>query len=80
MPDGTTIRRYEKDFKKNGVDGILENKYSRSESFSTTKQQEELTLHLKDQTYQTVKETISYVQARYLTKIAFYLKMGIQWV
>lgn len=65
MLDETTIRRYEKQFKKGGVDELLENHYSGSEAFLTVKQQEELTLYLKETTYQTVKEVTAYVQDQY---------------
>ena len=36
MLDETTIRRYEKQFKKGGVDLMVEDNYSGSESFLTT--------------------------------------------
>lgn len=65
MLDETTIRRYEKEFKKGGVDELLENNYSGSEAFLSVKQQEELTLHLKEHVYQTVKEITAYVQEYY---------------
>lgn len=38
MLDDATIRRYEKEFKKGGVDELLENNYSGSELFLTIKQ------------------------------------------
>lgn len=65
MLDDTTIRRYEKEFKKGGVDNLLKNNYSGSEAFLNLKQQEELVLYLKEHTYQTVKEVVSYVKTKY---------------
>lgn len=65
MLDETTIRRYQKEYRKTGLDGLLENNYSGSEAFLTIRQQEELTLHLKEHTYQTVKEVAAYVQDQY---------------
>lgn len=65
MLDETTLRRYEKEFKKGGVDNLLENNYSGSESLLSSKQQEELTLSLKETTFQTVKEIVLYVKTKY---------------
>jgi len=63
--DQTTIRRHEKEFKKIGVDGILESNHIGSDSYLTVNQQHELTLHLKENTYQTVKEIVVYVKNTY---------------
>jgi transposase len=63
--DDTTVRRYFKKFKKTGVDGLLKDHYHGSSSFLTTQQEQELTLHLKDHIYQTVKEVIAYVDKTY---------------
>src|SRR5512139_2559165 len=49
--DDTTVRRYFKEFKKTGVDGLLENHYHGSNSLLTAQEQSELTLHLKDHIY-----------------------------
>lgn len=65
MLDETTIRRYKKEFKKSGVDRILENNHIGSDSFLTINQQHELTLRLKENTYQTVKEIVAYVKNTY---------------
>lgn len=63
--DQTTIRRYEKEFKKIGVDGILENNHIGSDPYLTVNQQHELTLHLKENTYQKVLEIVVYVKNTY---------------
>lgn len=65
MLDETTIRRYKKEFEKGGVDELLENNYSGSEPYLSVQQQEKLTLYLKDNTLQTVKEAIAYVRDQY---------------
>lgn len=63
--DKMTIRRYEKEYKKQGVDGLLECRYRGSKRFLDLTQEEELTDHLKNQTYQTVKEIVVYVAKTY---------------
>ena len=63
--DETTIRRYEKEYRKTGVDGLLEDHYHGSNGFLTILQEQELTSHLKTNTYQTVKEIILYVTDTY---------------
>lgn len=65
MLDETTIRRYEKQFKKGGADLLVEANYSGSESFLTTLEQEQLTLHLKAHTLKTVKEVVFYTEQKY---------------
>lgn len=65
MLDDETVRRYEKEYQKTGVDGLLENHYSGSSAFLTTNQQEKLTQHLRANTYQTVKEIVVYVEQTY---------------
>lgn len=65
MLDETTIRRYEKEFKQGGVDLLVEDNYSGSESFLTTQEQQALILYLKQHTLKTVKEIVSYVDATY---------------
>lgn len=65
MLDETTIRRYEKEFGKTGVDGLLEDRYHGSNGYLTVPQEQELTTHLKANTYQTVKEVVSYTRKTY---------------
>lgn len=67
MLDEVTIRRYLKEFKALGVDGLMEDHYSGSESFLSTAQQQELTLYLKIHTFKTVKEVVEYIKVKYST-------------
>jgi transposase len=61
----TTIRRYEKEYKKNGIDGLLENRYSGSVANLTKKQEVALEKHLRNNIYQTAKAVVAYVQKTY---------------
>ena len=65
MLDETTIRRYTKEFKQGGVDLLVEDNYSGSESFLTTVEQQGLTLYLKNTTYHTVKQVVVFVEQKY---------------
>lgn len=63
--DETTVRRYYNEYKQTGVDGLLEYRYHGSNGFLTYLQEQELTTHLKQHIYQTVKEVIFYVKNTY---------------
>lgn len=65
MLDDGTIRRYEKQYKKVGVDGLIECKYFGSHGLLTKIQEIGLTTHLRNQTYQTVKEIVVYAIKHY---------------
>lgn len=65
MLDDITIRRYEKQYEKVGVDGLIECRYFGSKGLLTKVQEMGLTTHLKQQTYQTVKEICLYAQKHY---------------
>jgi len=65
MLDDITIRRYEKQFEKVGVDGLIECRYFGSNGLLTKQQEIGLTAHLKHKTYQTVKEICFYVRKHY---------------
>ena len=65
MLDDVTIRRYEKQFEKVGVDGLIECRYIGSHGILTKMQEIGLTAHLKNKTYQTVKEIVFYAQKHY---------------
>lgn len=65
MLDDTTIRRYEKEYEKTGVDGLLEYRYHGSKSYLSIFQEQELTVNLKNNTCQTVKEVVLYVSKTY---------------
>jgi len=63
--DDITIRRYEKEYKEKGIEGLLESRYQGSVAHLTKEQEAELKKHLKDKIYQTVKAVIAYVQKTY---------------
>lgn len=66
MLDSITIRRYEKQYEKVGVDGLIECHHFGSHGLLTKIQEIGLITHLKNHTYQTVKEIISYAQKQYV--------------
>lgn len=63
--DETTIWRYYKEFKKRGIDGLLEDRYHGSVGYLSQTQETELAEHLKGHTYQTVKAVCAYVEETY---------------
>lgn len=60
--DETTIRRYEKEYRERGVDGLLEDHYLGSKTFLSKEQEKELTIELKNHIYQTIKAVSRYVE------------------
>jgi|SRR3989344_2867711 len=66
MLDNITIRRYEKQYEKVGVDGLIECRYFGSHGLLTQQQEMGLTTHLKHRTYHTVKEICVYAQKHYI--------------
>ena len=58
----STAREYFKEYKSLGLDGLVEDNYSGSESFLTTVEQQGLTLYLKNTTYHTVKQVVVFVE------------------
>jgi transposase len=65
MLDEGTVRRYEKDYQKTGIDGLVESHYQGSVGFLTSVQEAELTITLRADIYQTVKEVCNYVLNKY---------------
>lgn len=63
--DDMTIRRYEKEYKQNGIDGLLECHYQGSVGLLTKKQEKELTTYLRANIYQTVKSVVSHIHDTY---------------
>lgn len=60
--DDTTVRRYLKEFKEQGIDGLLEDHYHGSTGFLTEAQERDLELHLRNHTYQSVKAICWYTE------------------
>ncbi len=63
--DEVTVRRYVKQFKTKGIDGLLEFHYAGGKSKLTVMQQKELEEHLTSHTLTTAKEVQNYVQKTY---------------
>lgn len=61
----STAREYFKEYQDLGLDGLVEDNYSGSESFLTVLEQQQLTLYLKAHTLKTVKEVVFYVETAY---------------
>src|SRR3954453_3482230 len=62
MLDETTIRRYEKEYGKTGIDGLLEDHYHGSAGFLSEAEERDLEIHLRAHTYQSVKAICWYVE------------------
>jgi len=63
--DNTTVRRYFKEYKKQGIDGLLEDRYHGSEGNLTKDQETELSAYLKTHLHQTAKEVSSHIHQKY---------------
>lgn len=63
--DEMTIRRYEKEYKVDGIDGLLECHYHGSFGILTKKEEEKLRIYLRKNIYQTVKSVVAYVSETY---------------
>lgn len=63
--DDITIRRYEKEYSKHGIDALLESHYQGSVAYLTQEQEAKLQTHLRSKIYQTVKAIIVYVEKTY---------------
>lgn len=63
--DDRTIRRYEKEYRKSGIDGLLQSRYHGSVGNLTTAQKELLREHLREKIYPTVKAITAYVSQTY---------------
>ncbi len=63
--DEMTIRRYEKEYRQNGIDGLLQCHYQGSSGLLTKQEEEELRTYLRENIYQTVKSVVAYVDKTY---------------
>jgi len=61
----STVREYFKEYQSLGLDGLVEDNYSGSESLLSVSEQQALILHLKEHTLKTVKEVVFYVKTTY---------------
>jgi len=64
----STVREYFKEYQELKLDGLVEDNYSGSESFLSTKEQQTLTWYLKEHTLKTVREVCFYVEQTYSKK------------
>jgi transposase len=65
MLDETTIRRYEKEYEKTGIDGLLEDHYHGSAGFLSEAEERDLEIHLRKHTQHTVKAICRYVRGTF---------------
>ena len=63
--DEVTVRRYQKQFKEKGIDGLLEYRYTGGKTRLTTQQEKELRDYLQEHTLRTAKEIVSHVHTTY---------------
>jgi transposase len=63
--DETTARRYEKEYEKSGIDGLLEVRYHGSHGFLSEAEERDLEIHLKRHIYQSVKAICWHVEKIY---------------
>jgi len=59
--DDTTIRRYEREYEKTGIDGLLEDHYHGSPGFLSEVEERDLEIHLRKHTFHSVKAVCWYV-------------------
>lgn len=63
--DEVTIRRYFKQYQTKGISGLLEYRYCGGQSRLTVMQQKEVKEYFREQTPQTAKEAVAYIQKTY---------------
>jgi len=63
--DEVTIRRYLKQFQQKGINGLLEYRYTGGKSHLTLTQEQAVKEYFKEQTPQTAKEAVAYIQKTY---------------
>ena len=60
--DDQTIRNYETRYKSNGIDGLISDNYVGCVSRLTPEQEDQLKIHLRENTYIAAKEIVEYVK------------------
>lgn len=68
--DEITVRRYLKQFKEKGIEGLLEYRYTGGQTRLTAGQEEELVVFLRDNTQRTSKEAVDRVERVYGVKFS----------
>src|SRR5476651_2815234 len=63
--DEVTLRRYVQKFQEKGIDGILEYRYRGGQSRLSVLQQEAIKEYFREETPQTAKEAVAYIQKTY---------------
>lgn len=63
--DEVTVRRYLKQFKEKGIDGLLECRYAGGQTRLNFSQEQELKIFLRDNTKRTAQEILKYIHATY---------------
>lgn len=68
--DEVTVRRYVKQFKEKGIDGLLECRYAGGQTRLNSTQEKELKIFLRDNTKRTAKEIAEYIYTTYAVKFS----------
>lgn len=68
--DEVTLRRYVKQFQKEGIDGLLEYRYAGGKTRLSLNQEQELEIFLRDNTKRTAKEIAGHVHKTYAVKFS----------
>jgi transposase len=63
--DEVTLRRYVQKFQEKGIDGVLEYRYHGGQSRLSLIQQEAIKAYFREETPQTAKEAVAYIQKTY---------------
>lgn len=63
--DEVTVRRYQREFEKKGIDGLLAYRYTGGKTRLTMQQEQELSEYLKEHTLRTAKEVVSHIKTTY---------------
>jgi len=63
--DEVTLRRYVKQYKEKGIDGLLEYRYTGGQTRLTVIQEEEVKVFLRDNTQRTAKDVANHIRKAY---------------
>ncbi len=62
--DRTTVRTYYQNYKKGGVNRLLETNYSLRQGYLTSKQEQKLDIYLQERLHITAKSVVAYIEER----------------